>query len=102
MGASVYLTAVGAAVGGTGVGAAATEELELAGGGAVGALVGGTGVAVGTGVGAGAQEATTAPAAATADNRRNSRRVNSRFIFLSSFGIVGHIYKFVPFGYVRL
>jgi hypothetical protein len=45
--------------------------------------VGGTGVAVGSG---GAQEATTAPTAATADNRRKSRRVISRFIFLSSFG----------------
>jgi hypothetical protein len=49
-------------------------------------LVGGTGVAVG---GGGAQEATTAPAAATADNRKNSRRVTLRFIFLSSFGILG-------------
>jgi hypothetical protein len=47
-----------------------------------GALVGGTGVAVGAG---GAQAATTAPTAVTADNRRKSRRVISRFIFLSSF-----------------
>jgi hypothetical protein len=40
-------------------------------------------VAVGAG---GAQEATTAPAAATADNRRKSRREISRFMLLSSFG----------------
>lgn len=52
---------------------------------AAGALVGGTGVAAGgTGVavGAGAQDATTAPAVTTADNRKNSRRENARFIFL--------------------
>jgi hypothetical protein len=60
MGASVYLLGTG-----------------------VGTLVGGTGV--GGGVGAGAQAATTAPTAVTADNRRKSRRVISRFIFLSSF-----------------
>lgn len=52
---------------------------------AAGALVGGTGVAgggTGVAVGAGAQDATTAPAVTTADNRKNSRRENARFIFL--------------------
>jgi hypothetical protein len=33
-----------------------------------------------------AQAATTVPTAATADNRKNSRRAISRFIFLFSFG----------------
>jgi hypothetical protein len=38
------------------------------------------------GAGGAPQAAATAPVAITADNRRNSRRVMLRFIFLSSFG----------------
>lgn len=78
-GAAVGAT-VGALVAGTGVGAAAAEELA---GGEVGTGVGGLGAAVGgTGVdvGGAAHEATT-PAVTTADNRKNSRRVILRFIF---------------------
>ena len=91
MGASVYLgaatvavggTAVGAAVGGTAVGAAEDDEEEAGGtevgGTDVGAVVGGGGT--GVAVGAGAQEATTAPTAIV-DNRRKSRRVIWRFMF---------------------